>query len=276
MGWAISWFEKKLNSGTLRLAKGIAVISILVLLAFMLGKIIHWLPDFGVLELLITTILLAHKSLIKHVSDVSNSVRDSLEMGRKSVSRIVGRDTTKLDESDVTRAAIESAAENFSDAVFAPVFWYFILGLPGLLVYKMVNTADSMIGHRNEQFLDFGFGAAKLDDLLNYIPARLCGAFMCLVHRSRDSFDIMMTDADLHSSPNAGWPEAAMAGILDITLSGPRVYYGNKVSDDAFINPRGRRELVADDIDAAVGVLNRSWVGLTGIIAILVFFIWLL
>ena len=276
MGRVIDLMESRFNDGGMLRPKGIILISILSLSTFLFGLIVHSIPDFGVLELILTTILLAHNSLVKHVKDVSIALRESLSAGRASVARIVGRDTSGLDESEITRAAIESAAENFSDAVVAPVFWYLLLGLPGLLTYKMINTADSMIGHRTERFHEFGYGAAKLDDIVNYIPARLCGALMCGVFRSRDSFDIMMSDADLHASPNAGWPEAAMAAILDVMLSGPRAYYGGKMSDDSYINPRGRKTLTPEDIDGSLNVLNRSWFAMLGFVATLVFLVWLL
>lgn len=275
MGRIISWLEERLNSGRFLRAKGIFAISALSILALIVGWAIHWFPDFGILELILVTILLAHNSLIKHVQDVAQALTVSLDAGRTAVAQIVGRDVAGLDESNVARAAVESAAENFSDAVVAPVLWYLILGLPGLLFYKMVNTADSMIGHRTERYNLFGFGAAKLDDLINLIPARLCGALMCLVHRSQSSFEVMMTDANLHASPNAGWPEAAMAALLDVTLAGPRSYQG-QVSDDSYINPRGRREMTHDDITTATLVLRRTWFGLVGILAFLVFLIWLL
>jgi adenosylcobinamide-phosphate synthase len=275
MGRAISAVEQRLNSGRFLRTKGIVTIIILSVIALLLGWAIHWLPDFGVLELILVTILLAHNSLVKHVADVATALATSIDAGRKSVARIVGRDVAELDESNVARAAVESAAENFSDAVIAPVFWYLILGLPGLLFYKLVNTADSMIGHRTERYLSFGYGAAKLDDLINLIPARLCGALICLVHRSRSSFDIMITDATLHASPNAGWPEAAMAATLDVSLAGPRSYQG-KISDDSYINPRGRREMTREDITNAVTVLRRSWLGLVAFVALINFLIWLL
>ena len=275
MGRVISWIEGRLNTGGLLRTKGIITILLLSILALGLGWVIHWLPDFGILELILVTILLAHNSLVKHVFDVAEALKISLDAGRTSVARIVGRDVAQLDESNVARAAVESAAENFSDAVVAPVFWYLILGLPGLLFYKMVNTADSMIGHRTERYIAFGYGAAKLDDLINLIPARLCGGLICLVHRSRSSFEIMMTDATLHASPNAGWPEAAMAATLDVSLAGPRSYQG-KMSDDSYINPRGRREMNRDDITNAVLVLRKSWLGLTAFVALLAFLVWLL
>ena len=275
MGRIISWIELRLNQGRFLRAKGIIAILLLSIAALTLGWMIRWLPDFGLLELIFVTILLAHNSLVKHVNDVASALMMSIDAGRTAVARIVGRDVSELDESDVARAAIESAAENFSDAVIGPVFWYLILGLPGLLFYKLVNTADSMIGHRTERYKSFGFGAAKLDDLINLVPARLCGALMCLVHRSRSSFDIMLTDATLHASPNAGWPESAMAAILDISLAGPRSYQGQK-SADSYINPRGRRDLTREDITNATLVLRKTWFGLTTIVGLLAFLVWLL
>jgi adenosylcobinamide-phosphate synthase len=275
MGRVISWIEHRLNKGRFLRAKGIIAILSLSIIALIFGWAIHLLPDFGVLELVLVAILLAQNSLVKHVDDVASALVLSIEAGRTAVARIVGRDVTNLDESSVSRAAVESAAENFSDAVIAPVFWYLVLGLPGLLFYKFVNTADSMIGHRTERYLSFGYGAAKLDDLINLIPARLCGALICLVHRSRSSFEIMMTDATLHASPNAGWPEAAMAATLDVSLAGPRSYQG-QMSDDSYINPRGRRDMSREDITNAVSVLRRSWLGLVAIIALLTFLVWLL
>ena len=275
MGRIISWVELRLNQGRFLRAKGIIAILALSVAAILIGWIIRWLPDFGLLELVLVTILLAHNSLVKHVNDVAEALKNSIDAGRIAVARIVGRDVAELDDTNIARAAVESAAENFSDAVVAPVFWYLIFGLPGLLFYKLVNTADSMIGHRTDRYHLFGYGAAKLDDLINLIPARLCGALICLVHRSRSSFEIMVTDATLHASPNAGWPEAAMAATLDVSLAGPRSYQG-KLSDDSYINPRGRRDMTREDITNAVLVLRKTWFGLTAIIALLVFLVWLL
>jgi adenosylcobinamide-phosphate synthase len=275
MGRIVTWFDDHLNKGAALRVKGIVAVIIMSIVAIAFGLFIRWIPDFGIIELALVTVLLAHNSLVQHVRNVATALGNSLQDGRAAVARIVGRDTAELDVSNVARAGIESAAENFSDAVVAPVFWYLFFGPAGLIFYKMVNTADSMIGHRTPRYAEFGFGAAKLDDIINWIPARLCGALMCLVYRSQNSFEIMRTDANLHSSPNAGWPEAAMAAILDIALAGPRKYNG-KLTEDSFINPRGRQELTADDITDAVGVLNRSWLGLTAIIAVLALFMWVM
>ncbi|GLQ35279.1 cobalamin biosynthesis protein CobD [Amylibacter marinus] len=275
-GKAVSILEQRLNRGNFLIAKGIFSISALAILGGIAGYILHVLPDFGIIELILTAVLLAHNSLIKHVRAVGEALSQDIVSGRRAVARIVGRDTENLDESGVARAAVESAAENFSDAVVAPIFWFLVLGLPGLFIYKIVNTADSMIGHRTEQYEKFGFGAAKLDDLLNWIPARLCGALFCVIYRSRESFDIMVTDAPLHASPNAGWSEAAMAAILDVALSGPRTYFGGQVLENAYLNPQGRKEMVTADISTALGVLQRAWLALVSFVALLVFLVWLL
>ena len=169
MGKLISWFDYNFNFGSALKFKGIFAIFSLSIMACLIGQFIHLLPDYGLIELLITAILLAHNSLVKHVKDVLIGLNNSLNEGRNAVACIVGRQTKNLDESNVSRAAVESAAENFSDAVIAPIFWYLLLGLPGLFLYKMTNTADSMIGYKSEKYLLFGFGAAKFDDLMNWI-----------------------------------------------------------------------------------------------------------
>lgn len=275
MGRVIGWFDRQMNHGSFRVAKGVLVAILISIFAIFLGWAVQKLPTFGVIELVLVVTLLAHKSLADHVRKVATALRSSLVEGQNAVSMIVGRDTASMSESDVSRAAVESAAENFSDAVVAPVLWFFVLGLPGFLFYKMINTADSMIGHKSEQYKDFGMAVARLDDVLNYIPARLTGGLICLIYRSRESFDMMLTDADLHSSPNAGWPEAAMAGVLGVSVSGPRMYGGQRV-EDAYINPQGRSTLTAEDIDSAISVLKRAWFALFGFFALLAFLQWLL
>jgi adenosylcobinamide-phosphate synthase len=182
-----------------------------------------------------------------------------LEGARSAVTMIVGRDPAELDQAGVSRAAIESSAENFSDGIVAPVFWLALLGLPGLLIYKAVNTADSMIGHRNARFESFGWASARFDDLLNLAPARLSGVLLALAAPlaggsvSR-ALQVMRRDAPKHRSPNAGWPESAMAGALDLALAGPRVYGGQRV-EDPFLNAEARREATPDDIGRALKVM---------------------
>jgi adenosylcobinamide-phosphate synthase len=255
MGRALAAMEAAWNrdglSDLLRLVAGGAATLILVGASAGLGVAIHLaLRPFGwgwAVEAVLMAVLVAQRSLYVHVRDVADALEgDGIEAGRKAVARIVGRDTGKLDEAGVSRAAIESLAENFSDGVVAPVFWAAIFGLPGLMAYKALNTADSMIGHRNERYRLFGRVAAKLDDAANYFPARFAGAMLVLAAMlptgAGASFisaaRTMLRDAGDHASPNAGVPEAAMAGALDIRLSGPRLYEGVVVEESWIGNGR--------------------------------------
>jgi adenosylcobinamide-phosphate synthase len=171
---------------------------------------------------------------------------------------IVGRDVTALDEAGVARAAVESAAENLSDGVVAPAFWFVLGGLPGIIFYKIVNTADSMIGHRTDRHGAFGWAAARLDDVLNWIPARLTALLIALVRFDAGVLATAVRDGPRHRSVNAGWPEAAAARALGLALSGPRSYGGERTSDPV-LNPAGRRDATASDIDATVALLWRVW-----------------
>lgn len=274
MGRAVNMLDEALNRGRARRVAGFVAVGVLVLVGLATGWVLAWIPDFGILEVLVAAVLLAHRSLVDHVRDVADALRGGLDKGRNAVSLIVGRDTGAMDESDVSRAAIESAAENFSDGVVAPAFWFLLLGLPGIIVYKIINTADSMIGYENEDYAEFGYAAAKLDDLLNWVPARITAGLICLAYLSRDAYEVMLDDGDLHRSPNAGWPEAAMAGVLDVALSGPRSYGGHR-TEDPFVNADGKRELGADDVDRAVGALHRTWGVMVGILAIPVVLGWI-
>ena len=180
------------------------------------------------IEALLATSLIAQKSMRDHVLAVYRGLSSSLAEGRRAVAHIVGRDPARLDESGVARAALESLAENTSDGIVAPVFWFALLGLPGIAVYKAVNTADSMIGHKSERHLHFGWAAARFDDLINLPCSRLTGVLFAASQGRRfgDIIDVMRRDAPKHQSPNAGWPEAAMAAALEIRLGGPRFYDG--------------------------------------------------
>ncbi|MBO9395683.1 cobalamin biosynthesis protein [Shimia sp. R9_2] len=256
MGRVIGQADACFNTGEAGRLKGALVVVGLVIGAMVLGKVIGlfgWLP-----ELIITAILLAQRSLVDHVQAVGDGLRLSLGDGRRMVARIVSRDTAHMDQSAVARSAIESGAENLSDGVIAPAFWFLIGGLPGLLVYKVVNTADSMIGYRSEKYLHFGWAAARLDDVLNWVPARITAALIAVSHAGLSQWQAIKADARLHRSPNAGWPEAAMARALGISLAGPRAYDG-KMQSFPFVNPEGRKELGPDDVDAACGALWRSW-----------------
>ena len=257
MGRVVGALDARFNAGGLRRAKGAAALGVMVLGAYALGWLIALVPDFGLLAGIAAAIMLAQKSLVDHVRAVAVGLRQSLPAGRQAVSMIVGRDTAALEEPGVARAAIESAAENLSDGVIAPAFWFLVGGLPLMLVYKITNTADSMIGHRTPRHEEFGWASARFDDLLNLIPARLTALLIALAHGWTDPKPILR-DAPLHRSPNAGWPEAAMAVVLDVALSGPRAYHG-VMSAFPWVWPEGRRNAGPKDIDAACRALWRAW-----------------
>jgi adenosylcobinamide-phosphate synthase len=270
MGRLVRVADRRFNRGTDLRLKGSAVAVALVLIGLAVGWLIHLLPDLGLLELLVLAILLAQKSLVEHVRAVASALRRSLPEGRAAVAMIVGRDTAAMTGPDVARAAIESAAENLSDGVVAPVFWYVVLGLPGIVAYKLVNTADSMIGHMTPRYREFGWASARLDDLLNLIPARLTALLIALTHGWVDAAPILR-DAPKHRSPNAGWPEAALAPVLNVALSGPRSYNGVR-RDFAWVWPEGRRDPGPDDIDAAADALWRVWAALLAIAILIALF----
>lgn len=204
--------------------------------------------------------LIAARSLYDHVAPVAEALaRDDLEDARAEVAKIVGRDVSVLDEAGVSRAAIESLAENSSDGVVAPLFWGLLLGLPGIAAYKAINTLDSMIGHRSPRHEDFGRFAARLDDWANWLPARLTGLIIAAVSpRPSQAVAIMRRDAKQHRSPNAGWPEAAMAGALDCRLSGPRVYQ-DRTTEEPWLNPGAPDPLAADMKRALVLYRRAMW-----------------
>ena len=265
IGKGISWATKHLNHGTSRKAKGILFTVLLCLTALVVGALFSQLG--WVVQVIAAAILLAHKSLVEHVAQVADGLRMSVAQGRRSVGMIVGRDTSDMDEPAIARAAIESAAENFSDGVVAPAFWFAIAGLPGILLYKAVNTADSMVGYRTEEFEDFGWASARLDDVLNFIPARLTAILLALPFGWVTGWSAIIKDARSHRSPNAGWPEAVMARILNIALAGPRSYDG-EMRDLAWVHPTGDKNIGPQDIDRANAVLWRAW-GVITIVSIL-------
>lgn len=246
VGTAIAWFDRRLNKpqrgARTRRVRGVLVLVILAGAAAVFGALVQKLaaqaPYGWALELFFLVSLIAQRSLYDHVKAVADGLRHGgLDGGRQAVSMIVGRDPKRLDGPGVARAAIESCAENFSDGIVAPVFWYVIAGLPGIMVYKVVNTLDSMIGHKSETYRAFGWASARFDDLLNLVPARLAGMLLtgaALVTPGADAgraLRTMLRDAGKHRSPNAGWPEAATAGALDLALAGPRHYPGQVVND---------------------------------------------
>jgi adenosylcobinamide-phosphate synthase len=248
MGTLLGWLDIRLNKSTSRASMRIAWggIALAISIAIFAGG--AWLLEttlsgslagFAILVLLTST-LLAQRSLYDHVRTVASPLATAdLPAARSALRNIVGRDVEPLDEAGICAAAIESLAENLSDGVIAPLFWGCLLGFPGIVAYKMINTADSMIGHRTPRHLFFGRIAARLDDLANLIPARLTGVLIAVVTVSWPAFRIMFADAMKHRSPNAGWPEAAMAGALNIRLSGPRAYHG-ELTHEPWLNTAGK------------------------------------
>ena len=258
MGRAVGWIDRRFNAGDSRRLKGAVAFAALCLAAGLLGGAIAALPLGPLWEVLAAAILLAQRSLCDHVAEVARDLRQSVAAGRRAVARIVGRDTATMDGPAIARGAIESAAENLSDGVIAPAFWFLIGGLPGLMIYKMTNTTDSMIGYRTPRHEAFGWAAARFDDLLNLVPARLTALLIWLAHGCPATWRDMARDARLHRSPNAGWPEAAMAAALGTALSGPRSYNG-ETRDFPFVTPDGRRDPGPAEIEAATRALWRTW-----------------
>ena len=266
IGALISRLDREWNRDTdtpdQRRRNGFAALLVLLAAAILPALVLQWALGWQWLGLILLAVLssslLAQKSLEEHVAAVARALEtEGLEGGRRAVSMIVGRDPETLDEAGVSRAAIESLAENFSDGVVAPAFWMAAAGLPGAAAYKAINTADSMIGHRTPRHAQFGFAAARLDDLVNLPASRLTGILLvvaALVMPGANpgaAWQAIFRDAHRHRSLNAGWPEAAMAGALGLALAGPRVYGGETV-DDALMGEGGRREATADDIRRAL------------------------
>jgi len=281
IGRLIGALDRLLNRETAgastRQAAGIVAVLILIIAVGAVGLIVerellHLL--FGLLAVgLLASTLIAQRSLHRHVADVAVALeKRGIEAGRTAVSHIVGRDTEALDAPGVARAAIESLAENFSDAVVAPILWLAIAGLPGVALYKAINTADSMIGHRTRRYEAFGWAAARLDDLVN-LPASRLSALLLIAAAglSKNASAIgawraLRRDAARHRSPNAGYPEAAMAGALGLSLAGPRVYGGVRV-DDATMGDR-RRDADAADIVRALALYRRADAILLALLAV--------
>lgn len=274
-------FNGKRPSAETRRFNGAACIAVLlaasVLLGFVMHRLLAVIGPLGLLaEVVVVAVFLAQKSLLDHVRAVSEGLKQGgLEGGRRAVSMIVGRDPATLDEPAVCRAGIESLAENFSDGVVAPAFWYVLFGLPGLFAYKMLNTADSMIGHKNAKYLDFGWASARLDDLANWPAARLSVLFIAAgawlakgTASARLAVGTALRDAGLHRSPNSGWPEAAMAGALGIGLAGPRIYGGQRV-DEPMMNASGRTTATPADMDLALRIFSAACAALSVVTLVL-------
>lgn len=249
MGAAIAAADRRLNTGPARRLRGalalLALLALFVVPAFLLARACAVLGPAGiVLEALLACPFLAHRSLHEHVAAVAAA--PDLDGARRAVAMVVGRDVTVLDESGVSVAALETLSESFNDAVVAPTLWFALGGLPGIVAYKLVNTADSMIGHRTARHGAFGFAAARLDDLMNLVPARLAAllALVCAPGAWRRAGTVL-SDAPRHVSPNAGWPETAFAVALGVRLGGPR-RYGTRTVEGAVLNAAGRPPDFAD------------------------------
>jgi len=271
IGALIGWLDRKVNreddSATFRRVSGFFALAVIAGVPWLAAAVFQWwfllFPLGAVLVAVVASSLLAQRSLHEHVAAVADALEQGgLDAGRRAVSQIVGRDPDKLDAAGVARAAIESLAENFSDGVVAPAFWMVVGGLPGAAAYKAINTADSMIGHRTPRHAEFGYAAAKLDDLVNLPASRLSALLIVMAAWTVDRASAanartaVWRDASKHRSPNAGWPEAAMAGALGLSLSGPRVYGGVTVTDVTMGD--GRREATAADIRAALSLYRRA------------------
>ena len=279
LGGAIEWGEARWNRGNARFSRGLAFAFVIVASAGGFGwaveRLFTALPAGWVLEAVLASTLIAFRGLHDHVRAVAKALDLGLAEARAAVAHIVGRDPLRLDAPGVARAAAESLAENFSDGVVAPLFWFALLGFPGLCAYKAVNTLDSMIGQRNPRYERFGKAAARLDDAVNWVPARLAGLILVTAARflpdasARDAWRAVRRDAGKHRSPNAGWQEAALAGALGFRLAGPREYPDGPV-DDAWMGD-GHAELDAAALRAAL----RLYLVAGGMVAGILVFGWL-
>jgi adenosylcobinamide-phosphate synthase len=282
MGAVLAWLETRLNQPTTtdRHRRAMGVLTLLLLLAaatgtaLVLDRACSIRPAGAAILVLAATTMLAQRSLAQHVRAVAGALeRHGLDAGRDAVAKIVGRNPAHLDEAGVARAAIESLAENFADGIVAPAFWLAVAGLPGAACYKATNTADSMIGHRTRRYTAFGWAAARLDDLVNLPASRLSALLLILAAAAaraspKDAVRAVLRDARHHRSPNAGWPEAAMAGALGLSLAGPRIY-GETQVDDRFMG-NGRRDATAADIIQALRLYKAACVGQWLLLALIV------
>jgi adenosylcobinamide-phosphate synthase len=281
IGDLISYFDNLLNTQSPDQVKGrtegVIALGLILFIVGIPSALLHWLImqiPYGWVGIVVLAIpFLAQKSMRDHVEAVRQALGHSIPKAREEVAKIVGRDPSQLDESGISKAALESLAENTSDGIVAPALWLAIAGLPGIALYKAINTADSMIGHKNETYQHFGWAAAKLDDLVNLPASRLTAVLFASVTWATDksagrrAWDATWRDAGKHNSPNAGWPEAAMAGALDLTFGGPRAYDGEMLE-----LPRmgdGRTEMKRDDIARGLELFDRSVLALAALFAII-------
>jgi adenosylcobinamide-phosphate synthase len=272
-GKAISACEQRYNNGSHRVMKGaLTAIGLIVAVFAVTSFVIRVFADSTVLRVAIESVLvffcLAGKTLAKEVRMVFLAADQSLEAGRRQVARIVGRDTSQLTDQEVRIAALETLAENLSDGIIAPMFWYLLLGVPGMLAYKMVNTLDSMIGYHTERYLQFGRWAARIDDVANYIPARITAFLMVMVVGRPRLLSFVARYGRKHASPNSGYPEAALAGILNCRFGGPHYYFG-ELFDKPYIGDN-QRDVDSRDMAVAIRVNRRSEVAMIVIVSALI------
>lgn len=256
-GKAISFCERIFNKRKNRALKGGVCAVMLIASVFLISSfILKWLSFCSILKIAVESLLvfycLAGKTLIREVMQVFLALERSLDDGRRQVARIVGRDTSDLSPKEIRTAALETLAENLSDGVVAPLFWFAILGVPGMLAYKMINTLDSMIGYRNERYSEFGMIAAKIDDVANYFPARLTAILMIAASGKLFLWRFVAKFGRMHASPNSGYPESALAGILDCRFGGPHDYFGETVYKP-FIGVR-ERDFNFSDAETAAAI----------------------
>ncbi|MDR3117999.1 MAG: adenosylcobinamide-phosphate synthase CbiB [Mediterranea sp.] len=270
-GKTIAWGEHRLNKGANRTHKGTAwAVALILLTCAATAILLHAAAQLSILlHITLSAILifysLAGTTLIREVRQTFREVDRSIDQGRQQLARIVGRDTARLTAREVRTAALETLAENLSDGVIAPLFWYLIGGIPAMLTYKMINTLDSMIGYKNERYLQFGRTAARIDDIANYIPARLTAALMLLVSRQWRLITFLRKYARQHTSPNAGWPEAALAGILNCRFGGPHNYFGKPLYKP-YIG-HNERKLTISDMQKAIQINRRAELTMITILA---------
>lgn len=274
-GKAISACEHRYNNGANRVTKGAFVACGLIFATYAATSLLLHVFDFSglvsvVLKTAIVFFCLAGKTLADEVRAVFKAADSSLDEGRRQVARIVGRDTTQLSDQEVRIAALETLAENLSDGVIAPLFWYLIGGAPAMLAYKMVNTLDSMIGYHTERYLQFGRWAARIDDVANYIPARLTALLMIAVARRFDLIKFVAKYGSKHASPNSGYPEAALAGILNCRFGGPHIYFG-EVFDKPYIGDN-EREVNSADMVRAIWVNRAAEIAMIAITCVIMLF----
>ena len=275
-GKAIAYGEKWLNQGSDRIIKGgllaVGLVIGIYLLTYWILYFVGLLHPslFGVFTAIGVFFCLAGKTLITEVKAVFEAVERSTEEGRRQVARIVGRDTSNLTPQEIRTAALETLAENLSDGVIAPMFWFLLLGLPGMMAYKMVNTLDSMIGYKNERFLEFGRIAARMDDFANYVPARITAFLMLAISGNWNKRDFVFTYGHAHASPNSGYPEAALAAILNCRFGGTHDYFGKPV-----VKPyigTNERNFTIEDMWQAIRINNNTELAMGALVSILPFF----